>query len=154
MTKRSGNTQFLAGASAAVALSLTAMIVPANASGVQSFYSTGDYTYCDAKLLSNYWRQTPFDSKIRAGDKIARGEDYVVKDYLTSARKYALEHNVRCTFEDANNPDYSYDDASRLARYWGNQSPHEAKLKIAGLLQEGRNKYVRSSLQAAIQGRY
>lgn len=154
MKKRSGNTQFLTGASAAVALSLTAMISPADASGVESFYSTGDYTYCDAKLLSKYWRQTPFDSKIRAGDKIARGEDYVVKDYLTSARKYALEHNVRCTFEDANNPDYSYDDASRLARYWGNQSPYEAKLKIAGLLQEGRNKYVRSSLQAAIQGRY
>ena len=154
MTKRTGNTPFLTGASAAVALSLTAMIVPADASGIQSFYRTGDYTYCDAKILSNYWRQTPWDSKIRAGDKIARGENYVVKDYLASARKYALEHNVRCTFEDANNPDYTYDDASRLARYWGNPSPLDAKIKIAGLLQEGRNKYVRSSLQAAIQGGY
>jgi len=133
--------------SAAVPTKLAALVVQQNP--VQAFYDSENYTYCDAKLLSAYWGVSPWDSKVRAGTKAIAKEYNVIEDYLKSARSYALEHNVRCTWQDGNNPDYRYDDASKLAKYWGKATPWDAKLKIERMLQEGDNKLVISALKRA-----
>ena len=135
---------------AAVPTQLSALVVPQNP--VQAFYDSENYTYCDAKLLSAYWGSTPWDAKVRAGNKAIANEYTILDDYLSSARNYAIEHNVRCTWDDANNPDYSYDDASKLAEYWGKATPWDAKLKIGRMLQDGDNKLVIEALNRARQG--
>lgn len=121
----------------------------AAASPVQEFYASENYTYCDAKLLSAYWGTSPWDAKVRAGNKASVNAYSVIEDYLRSARSYALEHNVRCTWEDGNNPDYSYEDAKQLADYWGKATPWDAKLKIGQMLQDGENKLVIEALRRA-----
>lgn len=121
----------------------------AAADPARAFYDNTYYTYCDIKLLSAYWGQSRYDSKVRAGEKILRNEYYVVEDYLRSARDYALEHNVRCTFADADNPPYTYQDAEVLAEFWGKPTPYDAKLKIGSMLQSGDNKLVMQALQNA-----
>lgn len=135
---------------AAAPTPLSALVVPQNP--VQAFYDSENYTYCDAKLLSAYWGSTPWDAKVRAGNKAIGNEYPVIEDYLRSARDYAIEHNVRCTWDDGNNPDYSYDDASKLAEYWGKATPWDAKLKIGRMLQDGDNKLVIDALSRARQG--
>ena len=132
---------------AVVPTQVSALVVPQNP--VQAFYESEHYTYCDAKLLSAYWGSTPWDSKVRAGTKAIANEYSILDNYLQSARDYATEHNVRCTWEDANNPDYSYDDASKLATYWGKATPWDAKLKIGRMLQDGENKFVVAALKKA-----
>ena len=127
----------------------SALVIPANP--VQAFYGSENYTYCDAKLLSAYWGSSPWDAKVRAGNKALNNEYTVIEDYLRSARDYALEHNVRCTWDDGNNPDYSYDDAKQLADYWGKATPWDAKLKIGRMLQDGDNKLVIEALNRARQ---
>lgn len=126
---------------------LSALVVQENP--INAFYDTENYTYCDAKLLGAYWGMSPWDSKVRAGTKAINDEYDVIDDYLYSARDYALEHNVRCTWKDGNNPDYSYDDASKLAEYWGKATPWDAKLKIGSMLQNGNNKMVVAALKNA-----
>lgn len=139
----------LALALAALFLNTTAsaLVVPANP--VQAFYASENYTYCDAKLLSAYWGTSPWDAKVRAGNKASVNAYAVIEDYLRSARAYALEHNVRCTWSDGNNPDYSYEDAQALAKYWGKATPWDAKLKIGRMLQDGDNKLVIEALNRA-----
>lgn len=133
--------------STAVPTQLAALVV--QKSPIQAFYASENYTYCDAKLLSAYWGMSPWDSKVRAGNKAMANAHTVIDDYLSSARDYALEHNVNCTWQDGNNPDYSYEDAKELADYWGRATPWDAKLKIGRMLQGGDNKLVVSALKKA-----
>ncbi len=123
-----------------------------SADAASEFYRSGNYTYCDVRLLSAYWGHSPWDAKVRAGNKLLANEQYVVEDYLRSARNYGLEHNVTCSFADADNPSYSYQDAEKLARYWGHPTPYDAKLKIGTMLWQGENKAIQQALYYANQG--
>lgn len=117
-----------------------------------AFYDNPTNTYCDLRLLSAYWQQDFYESKIRAGSKLLAGAHSTMEQYRQAARDYALEHNVRCTFADADNPRYTYEDAVKLANYWGKPEPYGAKLKIAGMLQAGQNKLVKQALQNGKNG--
>ncbi len=127
------------------------IVLGSEANAARAFYDNPNYTFCDIKLLSAYWKQSRYDSKIRAGEKLLRNEHYVVEDYLNSARAYAVEHNVRCDFFDADNPSYSYQDAETLADFWGQSSPADAKAKVGTMLQRGDNKLVIQALNNARQ---
>lgn len=116
-----------------------------------AFYDNANYTYCDIKLLSAYWGQSRFDSKVRAGEKLLRNEQYVVDDFLTSARAAAAGNNVSCSFADADNPPYTYEDAEVLADFWGQPDAAGAKTKIGSMLQAGDNKLVMQALNNARQ---
>ena len=121
------------------------------ANAARAFYDNPNYTYCDIKLLAAYWNQSRYDSKIRAGEKLLRNEQYVVEDYLSSARAYAREHNVNCDFTDADNPRYTYQDAETLADFWGRSTVADAKSKIGSMLQNGENKLIMQALHNAQQ---
>ncbi|MGB0845185.1 MAG: hypothetical protein ACPGSM_00590 [Thiolinea sp.] len=127
------------------------LVLGSEADAARAFYDNPNYTYCDIKILAAYWKQSRFDSKIRAGEKLLRNEQYVVEDYLGSARAYAREHNVRCDFTDADNPAYTYQDAEALAKFWGRATPYDAKLKIGSMLENGENKLIKQALNDARQ---
>lgn len=136
---------------ATLLMASSSQTILAAASPAAAFYDNPNYTYCDIKLLSAYWGQSRYDSKVRAGEKLLRNEQYVVEDYLNSARAYASEHNVHCTFADADNPRYTYEDAEVLADFWGQPDPAGAKTKIGNMLQAGDNKLVMRALNNARQ---
>jgi len=143
------NTRLLAGVSLAVFMSTSSIIGQAQVNYANTFYQTGGYTYCDAKLLAGLWNQSVWDAKVIAGDKLAHGLADAVRDQLQDARNQADRNNIRCTFEDADNPRYTYDDAVKLAAFWGEPTPYDAKLKIGRLLQDGYNDAIRSALRSA-----
>lgn len=122
-----------------------------DADAANAFYDNAYYTYCDIKLLSAYWGQSRFDSKVRAGEKLLRNEQYVVEDFLVSARASAAENNVSCSFADADNPGYTYEDAEVLADFWGQPNAAGAKTKIGSMLETGDNKLVMQALNNARQ---
>ena len=143
------NNRLLAGVSLAVVMSATIISSHAQVNYADTFYNDGGYTYCDAKLLASFWNESIYDAKVQAGQKVANGFDVTVKEQLREARDNAARNNIRCTWEDGDNPQYTYEDAEKLAVYWGENSPWDAKLKIGRLLQEGLNDAIISALQRA-----
>lgn len=121
------------------------------------FYRSGDYTYCDAKMLGSYWNRSPWDAKVLAGQKIQAGGASVLKQVAKQAVRVAEQRGIRCTFADADNPAYTYNDAALLARYWnrkwgGKMTPNDAKTKIVINLPGGGNGWVRRELANARRG--
>ncbi|MDM8562084.1 hypothetical protein QUF54_01900 [Candidatus Marithioploca araucensis] len=123
---------------------------PSNTDGdtARDAFWEGQYTYCDAKLLAAYWKQSIYEAKARAGEKLLRGSRSVVGNYLSSARRYAQEHNATCSFDEDG---YTYDDAALLAKHWGKATPWDAKLKMNRLLMDGKNADIQKALQSAKQ---
>lgn len=147
--RRKVDKRLLAGVSMAVVMSTTMVVGHAQVNYANTFYKTGGYTYCDAKLLAGLWKESVWEAKVIAGDKLAHGLADAVREQLQDARNQAGRNNVSCSFEDADNPQYTYDDAVKLANYWGEPTPYDAKLKIGRLLQDGYNDAIRSALRSA-----
>lgn len=147
------NTAAFAGTAAFATTVATKDAAAQNA--VQDFYRSGEFTYCDAKFLGKYWSRSPWDAKVFAGQKIRSGHRNTLKNVLKQAIRSGEQQGVRCTFGDANNPAYTYNDAVTLSRYWTRawnvnpaMSPYDAKLKVA-LNLPGGNLWVRGELKKA-----
>lgn len=155
-TKKSINRRQAIGGTAAIVATAAIAPLPAlaqsEAAAADAFYASGEFTYCDLKILADYWRPAPdvnntYDAKIAAGNKILNGNYNFLKQELASAARQWSANGQRCSFRDADNPPYSYDDAARLANLWGGgMTPYDAKLKIALNLEGGGNLWVRSEL--------
>jgi hypothetical protein len=119
---------------------------------LDAFFSSGKYTYCDAKILADYWGQSTLDAKARIGRKLLSGEGglSVLEDSVTGARDLAVSRlqsqQELCFFEEKG---YTYDDAVALARFWGNSTPWEAKLQVEKYLILGEYQAVRNALRSA-----
>lgn len=103
------------------------------------FFSSG-FNFCDAKLIALVFNQSTDQAKAWAAQKIRNGNVDVVKAELRRSRR-----TYKCTWEDL---PYQYNDAERLARYWG-VSPYEAKLKAADMYTKGQPGAVNNALAAA-----
>lgn len=150
-TKKSINRRQAIGGT--VALLAGAAIVPLPAfakDAVDAFYETGEFTYCDLKMLAKFWGSDTYEAKLDAGNMLLSGEHKELKEKITIASRQWSASGNRCNFEDADNPSYSYDDAVKLAAYWGGgMTPFDAKLKVASNLETGDNLWVKSELQKA-----
>lgn len=111
------------------------------------FYSTPNYTFCDAKLLASFWGGDTWNAKLQAGWKLSIGDEPVLQDMLAQARQQ--QQVGFCTIDDADNPAYSWDDLEMLAQYWGEPTANDAKLKVEDGIFWGQNAYVLDSLSAA-----
>ncbi len=131
---------------AALAASSTLFSRSAHANAAAAFYRTGEYTYCDLKILASYWSRDTYQAKIFAGQKILSGNNYTLKQVLAAARPVAKQRRVTCTFNDADNPRYTYNDAVRLAKHWGFNTPWDAKVKITNSIFYGNNLWVKGEL--------
>ncbi len=108
------------------------------------------YTYCDAKVLAAFWGEAdPYAAKVRLGDKMLRWGAADAQSHVPAARAQALqkpEAELPCTFSDGG---YSYEDAVLLATYWGKNEPWGAKVKMAQLLIEGKDRAIKTALKKA-----
>lgn len=118
---------------------------PAHAQNATQVFFNNGYNYCDAKLIAAFWGMGVGRAKAEAGRKILAGGGNVLRnDVMPRARQMA-----RCEWADTG---HSYQDAERLAAYWGYGSVWEAKNKVAQLYTQGNTGQVRRSLQAAGRG--
>lgn len=119
---------------------------------LQAFFNS-KYDYWDARVLADYWGQSVSDAKARMGRKILWGPENVaiLNQFLVDARVNALQ-----SVKPAKNPssykffresNYSYDDARKLAIFWGDRSPMDAKLRIERNLILGNNEMIEQALR-------
>ena len=98
-----------------------------------SAYADSDYGFCDAKKIASVWGQSVWEGKITISNKINAGITHLADADIESAR------NVSCDWTEAG---LNFEDAQRLADFWGN-SVDEAKSKVATRMSEiGHKRFV------------
>ncbi len=117
---------------------------------LDAFFSYGEYTYCDAKMLGNYWGLSLIEAKALIGRKVLWGDTGIalLKQYFVDAQVKALSEydNNICYFTENG---YTYDDAVALADFWGERNPWEAKLRIQRNFILGNDQIVEEALRLA-----
>ncbi len=125
---------------------------------INAFFRS-DYDYWDARVLADYWGQSIDDSKARIGRKIMAGGRAVaiLEQFLVDARVQALV-SVSSSLNRNRNPHkfyteskYDYDDAVDLAKFWGDRTPLDAKLRIERNLIMGNDEIIEEALRFARQ---
>ncbi|MEB3219299.1 MAG: hypothetical protein VKN72_24115 [Nostocales cyanobacterium 94392] len=118
---------------------------------LKAFFSS-KYDYWDARILADYWGESVSEAKARMGRKILWGKSdvAVLEQFIIDARIQALQK------VQASNPPlqlysdskYNYNDAEKLAKLWGENSPWEAKIRIEKNLILGQPEVIEQALQA------
>ena len=151
---KSINRRKLLVTSAAFATTTAMGTLPTYAAGedaaVDAFYRGKEFTFCDLKYLQNMWGKSNFDAKVFAGQKILNGNVEFFRGELKHAKEIGAKKGIRCEYQDADNPAYSYKDVEKLAKYWGTPTVWDAKLKIGEILEQPNgNKEIQSDLRLA-----
>jgi hypothetical protein len=103
------------------------------------------YTYCDVKILSEYWKTSASDAKARIGLKIQAGaEDYLRKEI------YAGWQGTKqtCSYVDGG---FTFTDVKTLAKLWS-ISVAESKQTIANKLKSGNSIYLKQEIRDSAGG--
>jgi hypothetical protein len=119
-------------------------------------FSNSKYDYWDARILSDYWGQAVYDAKARIGRKILSGKKDVaiLEQFLVDARVQALE----LTKPAPNRSSYvlfreskfrEYENVEALAKFWGDPSPLDTKLRIERNLILGNDEKLKEALKYA-----
>jgi hypothetical protein len=121
---------------------------------IEAFFNSS-YDYWDARVLADLWGQSVYDSKARIGRKILWGKQDVaiLEQFLVDARIKHLEL-IANTSTPASYPyyqesGYTYDDAEVLAKFWGDASPMDSKLRIERNLTLGNSSMIQEALSMA-----
>ena len=135
-----------------VTSSSSTLLAQAQGYYLNAFNNSGSYTYCDAKVLGNYWGKSPYDAKIYIG-MILTGEissPSQLNADQSRARQVAVDrlwsNQQLCFFAQKG---LTYDDAVDLANYWGSQDPFHAKLYVEKLLIRGDYREFGRAMDAA-----
>jgi hypothetical protein len=119
-------------------------------------YQTSKYDYWDARVLADYWGNSAYEAKAIIGRKILWGpaDVAILEQFLVDARVKALE-----SAQPAPNPSSyklfqesefrEYEDVEALAKFWGDPSPMDAKLRIERNLILGNDELLREALKFA-----
>ena len=121
-------------------------VVDASDDELRDAFFSSEYTYEDAVALSEFWGETPYDTKAIMGEKLLLGDDFEqsliekleiakrqkAKRPLTEEEIFVKELNA---FFDS---EYTYYDAFTLSQYW-EQSISESKARIGRKLMWGNN---------------
>ena len=116
-----------------------------------------DYNYWDARVLADYWEQSVEETKATMGRKILWGPENVaiLEQLLVDARIQALESvgpaSRRSSYKFYRESQYNYEDAKDLAKFWGDRTPTEAKLRIERNLILGNDEVIEKALRFARQ---
>jgi hypothetical protein len=94
----------------AAALPTSWMSTGASASPADDAYASSIYDYCDAKKIAAVWNTSVGQAKVVIGQKILGNLTGALNQDIQSAT------HVRC---DLNDIGLSYQDAEKLANYWG-----------------------------------
>jgi hypothetical protein len=133
---------------------MTGMATEAQDKELQA-YQTSKYDYWDARVLADYWGQSVEESKARIGRKILWGSKDVaiLEQFLVDARVNALQSVESApelsSYKLFRESTLTYEDAEALAKFWGDQSPIDAKLRIERNLILGNDEIIQQALQSA-----
>jgi hypothetical protein len=108
---------------------------------VDVFFENG-FTYCDAKLVAAMWSIDAMQAKAELGRKIVNLGVPATQAAVAMARTAGTV----CDWVDV---PHTYEDAERLAAYWGLADPGAAKVKVADLYTRGMSAQVLAALAAA-----
>lgn len=96
-------------------------------------YAASEYGFCDAKKIASVWGTSIWEGKMILSNKISAGLTDLADADIQSA------NDVRCDWTEA---ELTYDDAARLAVFWG-QSIDDAKAKVGDLMSDmGHKRFV------------
>ncbi|MEW5858153.1 MAG: hypothetical protein AB1861_12350 [Cyanobacteriota bacterium] len=118
-------------------------------------YQTSKYDYWDARVLADYWGQSVGEAKARMGRKILWGSKDVaiLEQFLVDARVNALQSVESApelsSYKLFRESKLTYEDAEALAKFWGDPSPIDAKLRIERNLILGNDEILQQALQFA-----
>ena len=118
-------------------------------------FSRSNYDYWDARVLADYWGQSVYEAKARMGRKILWGPENVaiLEQFLVDARTQALRRAQSASSPNAyklyRESSYNYQDAEALARFWGDRTPTDAKLRIERNLILGNDEIIEEALRFA-----
>jgi hypothetical protein len=119
---------------------------------IDAFFSSS-YNYWDARVLADFWGQSVYDSKARIGRKILWGKKDVaiLEQFLVDARIKHLESIANASTPSSytyyGESGYTYDDAEVLAKFWGDASPMDGKLRIERNLTLGNSSVIEEALK-------
>lgn len=122
---------------------------------LNAFFESDDYDYWDARVLADYWKQSVKEAKARIGRKILWGPENVaiLEQFLVDARTQALRGVQSASSPDAyklyRESKYDYEDAADLAKFWGDRTPTDAKLRIERNLILGNEEIIDRALRFA-----
>lgn len=106
-----------------------------------TFLNNG-YNYCDARILGLFWGMGPDQAKIEGGRKIQGGGGQVLRGEIMPMAR----NRFKCEWSDTG---HTYQDAERLAAYWGYATPLDAKMKVVQVYSQGNTQQAIRALQAA-----
>ena len=112
---------------ASVALMSPLMVAKANAQDAWNAYVNSLYGFCDAKKVAAVWGKNAGEGKVIIGNKILSNLQHLVDQDIAS-----MANRVTCSWAET---ELSYNDAQRLASFWGRSTP-EAKQKAVRMVNE------------------
>lgn len=114
-------------------------------------FSRSKYDYWDARVLADYWGQSIGDAKARVGRKVLWGEAdiAILEQFLVDARAKGLNSTPEKIVKFYSESKYTYADAEKLAKFWGDKSPYDAKLRIGRNLILGQDEVVEKAMGQA-----
>ncbi len=121
---------------------------------IEAFFSSS-YDYWDARVLADFWGQSVYDSKARIGRKILWGKKDVaiLEQFLVDARIKHLQAiapaSTPASYTYYRESGYTYADAEVLAKFWGDASPIDSKLRIERNLTLGKSSVIKEALRMA-----
>lgn len=116
-----------------------------------AYLNSGEFTNCDLKRLVQDHKNSGYGNSydevmFRIGRDILVGNTQGAKRASQRAREdQRYNSRAKCAFEDG---DYSYEDAEKLAKYWGMSNVEDAKRKTAKFLERGLNLEIRAKLKS------
>ncbi|HIK03220.1 MAG TPA: hypothetical protein IGS40_00655 [Trichormus sp. M33_DOE_039] len=120
-------------------------------------FLTSKYDYWDARVLASFWGVTVDNAKARMVRKIIWGGENIaiLEQFLVDARLQALRAVKPARAGDSSpykfyqDSTYNYNDAEALARFWGERSPTDAKVRIERNLILGNDEVIDQALRYA-----
>lgn len=111
-------------------------------------YFNSDYRYWDAKILADFWGSDVSDAKIAIGNKLLNGSETkaMLQVVMSDARSKALQSVDQLQyFFDCG---FNYEDAQKLAEFWGEEDVYQSKLRIERSIILGNYDAVRTLLES------
>lgn len=106
-------------------------------------YDNSNYGFCDAKKVAHVWKKNIGEAKAIIGAKIRANIEALIQQDIRSTA-----NSVQCSWVET---DLSFNDAEKLARYWG-RSIGDAKTKAKIMVSEHGTHRFREIMKEALSG--
>lgn len=118
---------------------------PADLDAYSAYWEAG-YSYDQLVQLSEEWRVDVAEAKARAGTLIGEGSSATLDDLVGAPAGPDTDAAPAGSTDRFWQAGYTYDDAVALATEWQLDDPYDAKVRAAGLIDDGKGHEVEHAL--------